>query len=202
MVADDVRSSGTVEERADELSTQCERCVGLLDELFRIHLEIDAPARKIEEDEPDWILRLRKVCLHVMAIKGWEIGADVEQVMASELRAAYVQMAAVWKHLPEDYRLDEMDDGWWANEARNGVMATYDHPTPQSLLLLTGRGGFGPGEDRGRYAHLAVWLGRLGLGYGLALAFLAQVLGAEGNVASRVADAVQGLELAVVRAQR
>ena len=87
-----------------------------------------------------------------MAMKGWEIGADVEQVMASELRAAYVQMAAVWKHLPEEYRLDTMDDGWWASEARNGMMATYDHPTPQSLLFVTGRGGFGPGEDRRSYA--------------------------------------------------
>ena len=104
-----------------------------------------------------------------MAIKGWEIGADVEQVIASELRAAYVQMDAVWEHLPEEYRLDTMDDGWWANEARNGMMATYDHPTPQSLLLLTGRGGFGTGEDGRSHAQLVVWLGRLGLGYGIAL---------------------------------
>ena len=199
MVADGVRSSGTVEGRADELSTQCERCVRLLDELFRVHLEIDAPARKTEEDEPDWILRLRKVGLHVLAMKGWEIGADVEQVMASELRAAYVQMGAVWEHLPEEYRLDTMNVDWWANEARNGVLATYDHPTPQSLLLPAGAGGFGTGEDGRSYAQLAVWLGRLGLGYGLALAFLAQVLGVEGEVVPRVADAVRGLELAVAR---
>ena len=33
---------------------------------------------------------------------------------------------------------------------------------------------------------MAVWLGQLGLGYGLALTYLAQALGAEGDVASRV----------------
>ena len=40
------------------------------------------------------------------------------------------------------------------------------------------------------YAQLAVWLGRLGLGCGLAVAYLAQVLGAEGDVGSRVAAAL------------
>ena len=193
MVADGVRSTGTVDEGADELFARCERCVGMLDELSQIHLEIDAPARKIEEDEPDWILRLRKVCLHVLAMKGWEIGADVEQVMASELRAAYVQIGAVWEHVPEEFQLDAMDGGWWADEARNGVLATYDHPTPQSLLLPVGRGGFGSGEDGRSYAQLALWLGQLGLGYGIALAYLAQVLGAEGDVVSRVADAMSGI---------
>ena len=182
-----------VDEGADELSARCERCVGMLDELSRIHLEIDAPARKIEEDEPAWILRLRKVCLHVLAMKGWEIGADIEQVMASELRASYVQIGAVWGHLPKEYRLEEMDGGWWANEARSGVLATYDHPTPQSLLLPAGRGGFGSSEDGRGYAQLALWLGQLGLGYGFALAYLAQVLGAEADVASRVAEAMHGI---------
>ena len=125
---------------------------------------IDAPTRKIEADEPDVICRLRKVCLHVLAMKGWEIGADVEHVMATELRAAYVQMDAVWKRVPGELRVDEMDGGWWAGEARNGVLATYDHPTPQSLILPAGRGGFGSGENGRSYAQLAVWLGRLGLG--------------------------------------
>ena len=35
--------------------------------------------------------------------------------------------------------------------------------------------------------RLALWLSRIGLGYGLALDYLAQVLDAEGDVASRVA---------------
>ena len=181
------------DEGADDLRVRCERCVGLLDKLTGIHLEIDAPARKIEEDEPDWILRLRKVCHHILAMKGWEIGADIEQVMASELRAAYVQIGAVWEQMPEEFRLEETDGGWWANEARNGVLATYDHPTPQSLLLPAGRGGFGSSEDGRSYAQLALWLGQLGFGYGIALACLAQVLGAEGDVASRVAVAMSGI---------
>ena len=64
----------------------------------------------MQADERDWIGRLRKICLHVRAIDGWEIGAGVEHVMATDLRAAYVQMDAVWKHLPATFRLDR--DGW------------------------------------------------------------------------------------------
>ena len=139
MVASGVRSSETSDDGFDELRTRCERCIGLLDEISRIHLEIDTPTRKMQADEPDWIYRLRKVCLHVMAIKGWNIGPDVEQVMASELRAAYEQVGAVWKDLPKEFRLEEMDGDWWAKEAKNGVLATYDHPTPQRLLLPAGR---------------------------------------------------------------
>ena len=86
MVVGGTNSSGTGDEGVGAFRSRCERCLGLLDELARIHLEIDAPTRKIEADEPDVICRLRKVCLHVLAMKGWEIGADVEHVMAMEHR--------------------------------------------------------------------------------------------------------------------
>ena len=166
--------------------TRCERCHDLLGELTRIHLEVDAPTRRMQADEPDWIARLRKICLHVMAISGWEIGADVEHVMATELRAAYEQMDPVWKRLPATIRLDEIGGGWWAEKAKNGLLATYDHPTPQSLMLGPGHGGFSNGENSTSYAPLAVWLGYLGVGYGLSLIHLAQVLGIEEAITSRV----------------
>ena len=67
-------------------------------------------------------------------------------------------MNLVWKRVPGKFRLDEMDDGRWDREARNGMLATYDHPTPQSLALSAGCGGFANGEDRQCYAQLAVWL--------------------------------------------
>ena len=190
MIAGATSSSGTGHEGVDELRARCERCRDLLRELSRIHLEIDEPARKLGVDEPDWICRLRKICLHVRAIGGWEISADVEHVMATELRAAYVQMNSVWKRVPGKFRLDEMGDGPWDHEARNGMLATYDHPTPLSLALSAGHGGFGNGEDRKSYAQLAVWLLGLALGYGLALVYLAEVLSAEGDVASRVTTAL------------
>ena len=190
MIASGVRSSETSDDGFDELRARCERCIGLLDEISRIHLEIDTPTRKMQADEPDWIYRLRKVCLHVMAIKGWNIGPDVEQVMASELRAAYEQVGAVWKDLPKEFRLEEMDGDWWAKEAKNGVLATYDHPTPQMLLLPAGRGGLSGSEHGRSFAQLAVWLGGLGLGYGIALAYLAQVLGSGRDVETRVAEAL------------
>ena len=153
MAAGATSSSGTDHEGVDELRARCERYLDLMRELSRIHLEIDAPTRRLGADEPDWICRLRKIYLHVWAIDGWEIGADVEHVMATDLRAAYVQMGAVWKRVPGKFRPDEMGDGPWANEARHGMLATYDHPTPQSLRLSAGRGGFGSGEDGRGYAQ-------------------------------------------------
>ena len=186
MTTGGMNSQGAGDDGCQDLRARCERCRGILSELARIHLTIDAPTRRMQADEPDWIGRLRKICLHVRAIDGWEIGAGIEHVMATELRAAYVQMDVVWKHLPATFRLDEMDGGWWAEEARNGMLARYDHPTPQSLMLPAGRGGFRNGEDGMSYAQLAVWLGRLGLGYGLALDYLSQMLGGEGDITSRV----------------
>ena len=186
MTASGMNSQGTGDDGIHELRAQCEQCRSLLGELARIHLAIDAPTRRMQADEPDWIGRLRKIYLHVRAIDGRKIGAGVEHVIATELRAAYEQMDAVWRHLPATLRLDEIDGDWWAEEARNGILATYDHPTPQSLILPAGRGGFRNAHDGLSYAQLAVWLGRLGLGYGLAFVHLTQTLGGEGGIISRV----------------
>lgn len=168
---------------------ECERCRDLLYDLARIHLEIDAPTRRMQLDDPDWIGRLRKICLHVSAIKVWEIdNTDVEHMMATEIRAAYEQMDAVWKHLPEMFRLDVMEGGPWAEEARNGMLAVYDHPTQLSLMLPAGCGGLGNGKNSSRYSQLVLWMANLGLGYGHALLYLAQVLGVEADIETRVAE--------------
>ena len=188
MIGAEMNSQGTGDDGIQDLRVQCEQYRGLLGELARIHLAIDVPTRRMQADEPDWIGRLRKICLHVRAIDGWEMGAGVEHVMATEVRAAFVQMDAVWKHLPATVRLDERGGCWWAEEARNGMLATYDHPTPQSLMLSAGRGGFRNGENGMNYAQLAVWLGRLG--YGLALVHLSQILGFEEDIMSRVTAAL------------
>ena len=190
MVEGGMNSYETGDDGVHQLRARCERCRGLLGELARIHLMIDDPTRSMQADEPDWIGCLRKICLHVKAIDGWEIGAGVEHVMATELRAAFYQMDAVWKHVPAKLRLDEMGDGVWADEAKNGILATYDHPTPQSLMLPAGRGGFRDGETSRSYAQLAVWLGHLGIGYGLALVHLSQTLGVGEDITSRVTAAI------------
>ena len=174
-----------------ELRTRCELIRDLLAELANIHWGIDAPTRDMEADEPDWIGRMRKICLHVLAINRWEVGAGVEHVVAPEVRAAYDQMSIVWKHLPPSSRLDEVDVGLWAKEAGSGMLATYDHPTPQKLMLSAGRGGFSTGESRLAYARLVQWLGGLVLGYGLALVHLSHVLGSEGDIEPRVTSVLQ-----------
>ena len=65
-------------------------------------------------------------------------------------------------------------------------LAEYNHPTTMSLALSLAWGGFADAEDPESYLQLAVWLGRLGCGYGLALAYLARVLDVEGNIDSRL----------------
>lgn len=179
-------------EFVEQVRADCERSRDMLRELTRIHLSIDEPARSIGADEPDWICRLRKICLHVRTIDTWEIDPDIAHVMAPDLRAAYVQMDAVWKSLPQEYKLVEMNSDWWLNEARDGLLATYDHPTPFGLAILqVGRGGFRSGEVWESYRRLTLWLGFLGLGYVFALTYLAVVLSVEGEVTSRLRAAVR-----------
>ena len=174
-----------------QVRAECERSRDMLRELARIHLSIDEPARSIGADDPDWICRLRKICLHVRAIDTLEIDAGIAHVMVPELRAAYVQMDAVWACMPRKYKLVEMDSDWWLNEARDGILATYDHPTPVGLALLPEEsGGFRSGEVWESYIRLALWVGFLGLGYGAALSYLAVVLEVEGDVDSRLEAAV------------
>ena len=171
-------------EPAEVQRARCEECRDMLRNLVRIHIAVDASRRRIESTEPDWVFRLRKVCLHAVAITKCEVSADGVHAMTTELRAAYEQMDAVWKCLPAEFRFDE-DGSWWANEAREGL-AEYNHPTPTSLALPLAGGGFGDIEAPESYLRLAVWLGRLGCGYGLALGYLARVLGASDDIDSRL----------------
>ena len=167
---------------------RCEEYRNVLCDLARIHVGIDAPERRVGSEEPDWIFRLRKVCLHVVAITKCEISPDGVHVMAAELRAAYEQMDAVWKCLPDEFRFNE-DGSWWAGEA-NDRLAAYNHPSMVSLMLPLVEGGFGNAETPECYLRLALWLGRLGCGYGLALAHLARVLGSKGDFDCRLESAL------------
>lgn len=170
---------------------RCDEYLDVLRKLTRIHIEIDAPNRSVESDEPDWVFRLRKVCLHAVAMTKCEVSADGLHVMTTELRAAYEQMDAVWKCLPDEFRFNE-DGRWWAEEARGGL-AEYTHPTMVSLAFPLAEGGFDDAEAPEGYLRLAIWLGRLGCGYGLALAHLARDLGAEGDVDSRLESLLTGM---------
>ena len=170
----------------DEIRTRCGQFRDMLAELANIHLEIDTPTRIMDANEPDWIGRLRKICLHVRAIDRWEIGVGVEHVMAPEIRAAFEQMSVVWKCLPPDSRLEKEDGNWWDDEARNGILATYDHPTSQSLMLSAEHGGFNVDESGMVYARLALWLGYLAFGYALAINHLSQILERGVDIESRI----------------
>ena len=163
---------------------RCESIRAALRDVAVIHVDIDTPRRRIGADEPDWILRLRKVCLHALAITKCDVDADGLHAMTTELRAAYEQMDAVRRCLPDAFRLDE-HDGWWSAEAGDGL-AAYSHPTPVSLALPLSAGGFDDAEAPESYLRLAIWLGRLACGYGLALGHLARVLGTPDGIDDRL----------------
>lgn len=164
---------------AEGVEQQRIRCGELRDVLrdsAHVHVRIDTPDRAISADTPDWILRLRKVCLHVLAISACDVDVEGVHAMGTELRAAYRQMHAVWRCVPAEHRMVEIDCGWWEDEARNGILARFDHPTPVSLMLPLTNGGFDEPGDAMSYVRLVVWLGTLGLGYAAAIGYLAEVL--------------------------
>ena len=177
---------------AEGVEQQRIRCGALQDVLrdfAHVHLRIDTPDRAVTVDTPDWMLRLRKVCLHVLAISGCDVDVEGVHTMATELRAAYRQMHVVWPSVPAENRVVEMDCDWWEDEARNGQLARYDHPTPLSLSLTDG--GFDEAGNAIRYVQLVVWLGRLGFGYGLAIGYLAGVLMVDRAVDSRLTELLE-----------
>ena len=165
------------------IETQRRRCQDARDalrEATRIHVKIDAPERQAGADEPDWVFRLRKVCLHADAICRCELDVDGVHAIATELRAAYAQMAVIWEHLPDGCRF-EADRDWWATEASD-LLAEYDHPTPLGLMMPLSIGGFGDDQAPDGHLRLACWLGRLACGYGSALDCLAIELGTKVDV--------------------
>ena len=172
---------------AVEVQRWCKEYRDVIRNLALIHVEIDAPTRKVGADEPELVFRLRKVCHHALAIAECTINVDGVHVMTTELRAAYEQMDVVWKCLPDKFRVDE-DGKWWTNEAE-GRLAAYNHPTMANLAFSLSSGGFGEAEAPESYIRLALWMGRLGCAYALALAYLARVLGTHEDIESRL-DAV------------
>ena len=165
---------------------RCNKAREVLRNLARLHVDIDAPRRSVGAEEPDWVLRLRKVCYHTVAATDPEFGVTVDgaHIMTTELRAAYEQMDTVWKCLPDEFRF-EQDRNWWSREARDGL-AAYNHPTPLRLALPFRSGGFGESEEPASYLQLALWLGPLACAYAFALDHLARTLGTGGTIDSRL----------------
>ena len=100
------------------------------------------------------------------------------------LARIHIDLDAPQRRIASDEFRFAADDSWWSSEARKGL-AAYDHPTMISLAQSVATGGFADAEDPRSYLQFAVWLGRLGCGYPLALAHLARVLGAAGDIDSR-----------------
>lgn len=168
----------------------CLRGQNLLVDLAQVHCEIDPPFRTMRADDPNWIGRLRKILHHVRAIMSWELSADVEHVLASELRAAYRQMEFVWKELPDRGEVYEWHRGYWRREAAE--LGRYDHPTGYNLYLTFLDVALGGGGTQ-TLARLAEQIHRLGLGYALALDYLSQILDKENHedTGQRLAEILQ-----------
>lgn len=169
--------AGSSESTAKDVEAACTMCEvqrDLLAELFGIHRDI--LSRGAAVGERDWIRRLEKVGCHAIAIAKREIDLDAAHVIATEVRAAYVQLAEIWEGIPRELKIDEITADWWSDEARNGVLAQYDHPSSFSVLWSVENGGLSNGDDRVLYLQVGCWMGYLGLGYGCGIAYLAQVM--------------------------
>ncbi|MDE0004716.1 MAG: hypothetical protein OXQ29_18650 [Rhodospirillaceae bacterium] len=72
-------------------------------------------------------------------------------------------------------------------------MEKYNHPTMVSLALSLAESSFDNSEAPESYLRLAIWLGRLGCGYGLALGYLVRVLGTKDDIDSRLKLALSNM---------
>ncbi len=169
--------------------TLCEMQRGVLAKLFDIHRDI--LSRGTAAGQRYWVHRLEKVGCHAIAIAKQEVDRDAAHVIATEVRAAYVQLAEIWDGIPREIRIDAIESRWWSDEARNGVLAQYDHPSSFSLIWSAERGGLSNGDDRVLYLQLGLWIGHLVLGYGCGIAYLAQVMNVdvEQRLAAVIAEA-------------
>ena len=111
--------------------------------------------------------------------------------MTTQLRAEYQQIDAVWKCLPDRFRLDG-DVSWWVDEAKDRL-ATWNHPPMVGLALSSAEVSFAETEAPEGYIRHVLWPRRLGCGYGRALVCLARMLGANGDVGSRMEAALADL---------
>ena len=178
-------------EGVEQQRIRCGELRDVLRDFAHVHVRIDTPDRAISVDTPDWMLRLRKVCLHALAISACAVDVEGVHTMATELRAAYRQMHSIWRCVPAERRMVEMDCGWWDDEAGSGMLARYDHPTPVSLMLPLKDGGFDEAGHAMSHVRLVVWLGRLGFAYGLAIGYLGDVLKVDRDVHSQVAELLE-----------
>lgn len=171
----------------------CESCQEHLRLLLSTHFKIDFPTRQINPGDPEWIFRMRKVNFHVQAIVGWNVDIDSLHAMATEIRAIFVQLDAVWEDMPSEFQwIDRCQDDW-AGKARSGILATYNHPTTFTLASSVWGGGFDDGDDPAAFLRLASWMISIGVGYGLALKHLSDVLGCQEEVDTCLVEALNAV---------
>ncbi len=174
----------TREDAVERLRSGCEQCISCLEDLLRVHFEMDPADRVIYQDDEEIVYRLRKVLLHVKAITGWQLDTEVMHVLAPELRSATEQIDLVWKKLPREELLEFLaDDGKSVAGGRDKVfksgkeiLSTYIHPTPQRLIHRKELGGLGRPDEVRCFINLIMSLSGLVFRYGVSLDFMSQLL--------------------------
>ena len=131
------------------------------------------------------------------AITGWQIDTDIMHVIAPELRAANEQIDKVWKKLPRKFLVDLLggeDKGFGAQvqqfaKAKQDIVSSHIHPTPQRLLLPREQGGLGNVNEVRYFCNMFVLLGDLAFRYGVSLNHLSQLV--NGNNEAQMALTIE-----------
>ncbi len=169
------------------LQSDFEGCITALNDLARIHSDMNPLGKELQPTELESVYRMWKVRLHVKAIANWQFDMDIMHVIAPELRVASEQIDKVFKQVGDIFLSTIFDeDGKKAvqqmqkvAEARQDFVSAHVHPTPQRLQLPRGRGGLRESDDILHLCHMVVLLQGLILKYGLAVGYLSQLLSSQ-----------------------
>jgi len=172
-------------EKKNFLHQSCEQAVSALRELISIHFTIDPPTREVSDITTEVELRMRKILLHVNAIKCREIDLKFMHVLAPEVRSAHEQISYIIK----DCFANKKEIIECITHAKE-KLSPYIHPAPQVLLLPRELGGLGQGDDLRYYRIIFGHLMCLVCGYGYSLRWLSNSLdaGMEAHIDSVLAE--------------
>ena len=160
------------------LRAACERTMRRLAELSSIHLALDGPETEIGEANLSLQLRLRKACLHLLAITSWPVSPEALHIAGPEIRAAREQLDLIAKERRSEGRASSgLSHPGAGVKHEMRLLDALSHPTPIILIQDLHLGGLGGSAPNAWLERLYILLGALVVEFGVALAELGDSMG-------------------------